>query len=642
MEKNTNRLFAGFLALSCAFVLGACDPITATPSSYKEPILLNEDGTPVSTNDNVMGKIYDTISSNKNDTTLQLILSELADQKYGSYDKIMAAYNSNSNSQIMEYVNSHKEVFVRENDTQELQIARFKQFAEDIKNRVSETFYALITSGSYNDESTGRFDEEKLYTKLSEELWDLQPAPTTWKKFYVTSELTKENALDHLTKELYSYPESQAVAGLPEGVEYKARGYIEKKVFPQVLKDKLVEEYIYNNEYSSLGRSYARKVNYVKVPYTSKSLSYVDYVTKNFVNEFVYKPYTNEADEELKFDFIDKAIIGFEKINDKAGQDVGSTQYPLITLTSSGGTYVPYSGDYITYSNAVNKSYYESLNGKQNQLPMVEVKALTNSKDYTTNSGMPIFDQDFQVYPNTKLGELLDSYNKALRARDNGLLATDDDMTEYEKFSNGESLADVLKNKIISLAKEDNTVNGWFVKNGGITELPSALRDRLFKTNVAADFEDGYILETAADRTIGKYRYVDGDPSKTMIDRVPFVRNIENRKFIMSANAEKFDTNNDNFIYTDGSSFYICQVLEAVSTSKLDVDNNKAYKNGDTVDVMKIENFARQIAKVLSTKDTYITNAYTKYLEKYGFEFYDSSLYDYFKGQYPDLFDDED
>ena len=40
----------------------------------------------------------------------------------------------------------------------------------------------------------------------------------------------------------------------------------------------------------------------------------------------------------------------------------------------------------------------------------------------------------------------------------------------------------------------------------------------------------------------------------------------------------------------------------------------------DTTNVFRIEEYARAIAKVLSTKDTYITNAYTEYLKDYNFK----------------------
>ena len=46
---------------------------------------------------------------------------------------------------------------------------------------------------------------------------------------------------------------------------------------------------------------------------------------------------------------------------------------------------------------------------------------------------------------------------------------------------------------------------------------------------------------------------------------------------------------------------------------------------------------SRQVAKILGTKDTYIKDAYTQFLNNYEFTFYDQSLFDYLKSEYPDL-----
>ena len=54
------------------------------------------------------------------------------------------------------------------------------------------------------------------------------------------------------------------------------------------------------------------------------------------------------------------------------------------------------------------------------------------------------------------------------------------------------------------------------------------------------------------------------------------------------------------------------------------------------------EQTAREIAKLLGTKESYKTDAYQHYLEKFNLNFSDQELYDYFVATYPDLYGEDD
>ena len=101
------------------------------------------------------------------------------------------------------------------------------------------------------------------------------------------------------------------------------------------------------------------------------------------------------------------------------------------------------------------------------------------------------------------------------------------------------------------------------------------------------------------------------------------------------------DEKND-FILSDdsNSALHIVEIIEAPSTSKLNINSDKSYLNTDPNHPFKTEEVARQIAKILGTKDTYTTNAYTSYLKLYTFTYHDTSVYEYLKETYPDLFED--
>ena len=610
MAKHTNKLFASILAVSCAFVMGACDPVNALPTKYNDKILNGN----FEVNGNKIGNIYDAISGDLDNEVLQIILDEIVKEKFGTYTEIMEAYNAlPDTTKALKYVNEdHPEIFKGKDNTVSLE--RFKNFAADVDKRVNEAFYDLIKNSSYKDPITDMFSEEKLYKDLAQQLYDLGPEPANFEKFFITSNLKKEKALEALTKNHINVYTEANVAPAQHAEGYKVRGYIETKILPQILKDKLIEDYIYVNNFNVLGRAYAREVNFISVPYTTESRSFVKYVVDKYVKENIYEK------AGKSFDIIDNAIRGFDGIDHVDG---------TYLLDTTGNYLTNWQKEYVT-------GYATTLgNLVNNELVTVHFNADDeNYKGIFDTSA----DTTLYFYKFTELGATMDDYVKAIEAKDNELYATQEQKDALAKFQSKDTLAESLRDKIISLAESDHTTNDWFVKNGSMPDMP--LKDRLFSNNIATNF-DKFTLEhysaNEAECTLGNYRYKDGDNTKDELKKTPFARNIDGRIFVMPANPDAFNDNNENFVYDNDSSFTICEVLEAPNSPKLNKDGAGAYKHEDVVDELKIERFAREIAKILSTKSSYVEEAYTSYLNEFTFEFHDSSFKEHFESEYPDL-----
>ena len=606
MEKHTSKkLFAGILALSAGFVLAACDPVSAVPSNYKNAIVSSSDGA-IDLEGNNLGSLYDSITSERNSKIVNDILAEIAEKKFGTYADFLDACSSAEKQTA--FVNAHSEFF----GTDENKDARFEAFRLDIEQRISEYFYNEITSGSYNDD-LGKFSEEKLYNAHRYELYDLHKLDEAVaadkavidNKFFVDKELTKDNVF-----------EVSATHPYLKGVYYNnaegARGYIEEKVYPEILRNKLVEDYIYKNNPSSLGRAYARKVNYVKIAYEGES-KFAETLMENFALGYI------ESAEELNFAVVENAFKGFvPSLTDNVLIAKPDTAVEaLLAASATEGTI----------------AVADDSNYKFMDLTIVPAG---------------------NYYKETKLGKILEEYAKAIKAETEGRFPTEENKSALESFtSDGKSKQYGLLQKVLSLMKEDYTTDGWYVKNGGLSDLPSAIRDRLFNIRVANTLDDGsLVLEHKAtgeytSSTMGDYEYVHEDGVKTekKVTRLPYMRNIYGKKIVLPSKSLSFEKDEFNYIYHDRDSkaLYICEVLEAPSTAKLNANSSSAYKKADeSVDSAKIEEISRQVAKILGTKDSYIKDAYTEYLNKYEFTFFDTSLYDYFKSEYPDLdqFDD--
>ena len=588
MEKHiSKKLFAGILALSAGFVLAACDPVSAVPQNYNHAIITSTDGE-INLDGNNLGTLYDSITSERNSKIVEDILSQIAEKKFGSYKEFLEACEGGEKQTA--FVNAHTDFF----GTDENKDARFLAFKADIEERISEYFYNEITSGSYNDD-LGRFSEKKLYNAHRYELYDLgEVAEADFALFFVDKELTKENAFAQLNTAAY-----QVAA---EG----KRGYIQEKVYPDILRNKLVEDYIYKNNPSSLGRAYARELSYVKIAYEGQSL-FAEALMEAFA-----KNHIEVAGNHIDFSFVENAVKGFAP---------STTENVLIATLG-------------TESNALLAAAAAAVEDTD---PTVHVNALDDNYKFMGITIVPEGD----YYKESKLGKVLVSYAKAIAAEGQGRFPTEENKSALDSFtSDGKSKQYGLLQKVTSLMKEDYTTDGWFVKNGGVSELPSAIRDRLFNIRVANSLDDGSLVEengSDADHAMGAYQYEfdkDGHITTTKLTRLPYLRNVFGKKVILPSKSLSFEKDPLNYVYhdVDGKAFYVCEVLEAPSTAKLN-ENSEDYKATPT----QKEEISRQIAKILGTKDSYIKDAYTEYLNKYEFTFFDTSLYDYFKSEYPDL-----
>ena len=598
MEKHiSNKLIRGLFALSAGFLLASCDPVHALPKNHDESIVVNNDAekSEIGIKDNDLLQIYNLIESGKNEEVVSQILREIAEKKFGSYKEFYEAANDASKQAA--YIAAHSDYFGTEGTEQ-----RFKDFKEDLEARISEAFYNEITSGSYNDED-GKFSEEKFYNAKRYDLYDLPAASAAVKanKFYVTKELTKENAFASLKGEYHNFTSGK-------------RGYIEEKVFPDILKNKLVESYIYDNNPNSLGRAYARRINYIKVSY-DEEFGNLWTLLKKFSKEYI-----EDAPGKLDFELVASAVKGFTVFEES--QMVNE----IYSDTDETATKV--------------KALLEAAHaGESADEKYIDVPATDDYKYGTSITLVPAG----KYYKGTKLGEILKSYEVAIDAEAHGRFATSTEKAELDKFTGeGKSKEYGLMQKLISLAKEDYTTEGWFLKNGGATELPSAIRDRLFNIKVANILDDNADFTTKS----GKEHKAELPAETTLGDynEKNYLRNINGNKLMLSSEASTFENEHYNYIHQDkdGKAFYIVEVLEAPSTAKFNENlEETVYKKAGNVDTVRIEQLKRQVAKILGTKDSYIKDAYTDILQGYEFKFYDSSLFDYLNNEYPDLDLDE-
>ena len=607
MATNTSKklLLAGVFALSSAFVLASCDGVTAVPVNYENPIIMKGEEA-FDDEDNKLGEIYDALASNKNEKVVSALLEKIAEKEFGTYAELKECFPSKDNNgnyvmnkeKALAHIEKYSHNFKKEDDAtlkegvsaETIELARIQNFFEDLNERIDKIIYDEVSSESYRDTiNKTEFLEEKYARKLRQDNYDILgfddsgKATVDFKEVFVDSEFKEENVRNYLTKFEETYDD-----------------YVTKKIIPDVYKDKLVEEYIIDNNYSALGRAYGGKINFVKISYSSEDPN----TTYRLANLFAEKYLDVEAAKTYLIGYSNLVnwVKGFEGVETKEVNGVIYPQIKTLSLTDE------------------LKGELDAIYGEQVEF---KGKCKKTGEEYDAVSSLVNygFPAGFKYYEKTKLGEILKRYQKAV-VGEATRFAESEDTSEYETFTNHgkQSKEQGLMQEITKLALDDYSDDGWFVKNDatGSLSLPEDIKNRLFNIKVSNDFDKA------------DWEYVK--------DESYFIK-VQGHYYLTPATASDAKY---NFILRDtsGNALYIVEILEAPSTSKLNKTSSKSYVKTDS-NPYKTEEVARQIAKILGTKDTYTTNAYTSYLKLYTFVYHDTSVYDYLKETYPDLFEDD-
>lgn len=599
-----SRILLGLATLTCAIAVSGCNTIRVLPTNYKNPIILNNDGSKTDVYDNLMSEIYDQIGEGKNDRIHEEIINIIANDQFGSYDELKELVESNGD--FAAFAEAHKDVYKHDDDESvsqatgksvaEIQTQRIKNTYNRIKDRVNKVFYDEIKSGSYTDRS--KFYEQRLAMAHFADLYDIEGlidengkvnTATEWYEKYIDNKvLTEEDVSAYIHLDRYT-------------------DYINRKIIPGIMRDVLVEQYLFDYDQDTthiLGRAYGRKVNIVKIADESK---YPNAAT-NLVDSFAKAYVTEQTDATADVDFEMMADVwrGFEKVNDDG----------KITPLSTDAKALAAAAKLTTVTEAELKTKYPH----------------TAEPDFYTNMEA-ILGADFSYIKESKLGILLDKY---VLIDENNRFAADDAKTALTEFTSSLTYSKEVgfAMKIAELGNDDYTTDGWYVKNGGLTELPDAIRNRLFNINVATEVDNFKAEEMETTANMGSYKSTN------------YVRYINNHYYLTPETSQKYEENPHNFVIYEGGASYIVEVEEAVTTSKLDTKNaSSSYstirKDDVAANPLFAEEIAMEIAHVLGSKDTYVKDAYQHYVEKYNIQYHSTAIYDYFKEKYPDLFEDK-
>lgn len=580
MLNKTKKVLLGLTSLLAVTAMAACDDVevSLTKKDYDEQILTG-DGAKLPNNN--LGEIYDALvksGDGNSEKVLNNVLLKIAEGRYGTFEELQAAAATDGSA----WAASHKAF----KDGKAV-----KAFYNNILEKINHTFLGYTTSSSYTKNS--RFFEERFYNTQKDALYKLGDVATADFKGNSGAGYTGiQTNVSVAYNDKNGYGTDEVKKFYQDNYLTIYKDYIERNILPDLYKKALVQDYLISNNYIALGRSAARKVQYISL---ANNANYAD-STQNLMNAYASLVLSGKS-------------TGLSAEKKQAIADhYGTTSKDLNFLADLyKGALTGWTGNLLQAA----KDVYAAANFTE--IPSSEIAAFGLLDTYS-----PV------AYKETTYGGYLTDYAKIKV----GNRYTNDSSVYADFTGNGAHEANVgMEIKVQALTALDHTTEGWF-NESSIGSLASTYKERLFKNVVATD------VATPAEKAAADFKanaeknygsYVDGEYYLT-------------REAYENNDTADFDATPILLKEKDSGTWYICRVDEAVKNSKLRAGSADYYggeSNGDIL--MEVE---YQVSYMLADNTSYTKNSNQYYIKEAALSYHDQAVYDYFKKTFPDLFED--
>ena len=631
MRKNNVIKFAA-IALLSAFALTACDDdIMAKPTGYDDnsPVV-NIDGFSGTVYNNNFQDIYDSIRTGTLPSdVLDQLLYQFSASVFGNYNAVTASKISDNkfgettlkaavagltfnevdgekvltggNDVAKAFIKSHKAYWtvnkagkrvddnnkeVDENAEPTLgEYSRLYNKWKTIEKRIAEKMYAQISGGSYSERNV--FEEERYLRSLAVSIENnvaalnattplfkgvLTSAVEDYDVFNEKSEVLGGGEDYILHRENY---QSNAALDQTETADQDAT-YVEDKLIPDIYRQLLVEQYILDESYDTLGRTSARHVSVLSI---SKNTNYSKGAV-NLMNTFVKNViFDNNRADEIDLDtfkMVSNAWIG-------------------------------------AFMNDANYASTEEYNLMNTAVP--EYLVTTGSNPY---------------FQGTAYGDMMEEIEK---------INANPAISENESSYTGSNTYTVEKGKEIKtreLQLKDYTSTGWYVKSGSIAALPDSIKNQLFDINVANALNDEECVEYSYDETEAAWKTNETNDNRESLINV--VGKIKGQYFLRNTTRIKGNPVENDILFENDGTYYIVLVEDAIRSKNLNKEN---YQEATAEELDTLETYINEIVQIVADNDTYKTLSKKHWLEEMDLKFHDTTVYDYFKSNFPELFEDD-
>ena len=628
MRKNKVIKFAA-IALLSAFALTACDDdIVAKPTGYDDnsPVVNLPNNTEVY--NNTFTDIYDSIrSTSAPSDVLDELLYRFSVSVFGNYNKVTAAkITDNKFGEITlkqavkslagdkadadAFIKAHSAYWTknkaghRVNDAFEevaddaapspSEYARLQGKWDTIEKRIAEKMYSAISGGTYSERNV--FEEERFLRSLALSIENnvrslsgadlftgvLTSAVEDYDVFNVKSKNIDDQEDYILHRENY-----QSNAGL-DAEEFVGQDatYVEDNLLPDIYRQLLVEQYILDESYDTLGRTSARHISVLSISKNSNYAKGAVNLMNTFVNDVIFdanRTYDISLDE---FKTVSNAWIG--TFMDDANYNAAST------------------------------------NGKKTAWDLMNAAVPEYLKDSTDSASGKYFQ-------GTAFGDMMEEMEK---------IDANPVLSENESTYTGSNAYPIEVGKQIKkreLDLKDYTFTGWYVKSVGVSNLPDSIKNQLFDINVANALSGEACVEYNYDATNGWTTNELDDEGKIKTNLVNVVGKVAGQYFLRNTTRIKGNPVQSDLLFDSDGTYYVVLVEDAIRSKNLDKKN---YVNASADEVEKLEEYINEIVQLVANNDTYKTLSKKHWLAEMNIKYHDSTVYTYFKTNFPELFED--
>ena len=190
--------------------------------------------------------------------------------------------------------------------------------------------------------------------------------------------------------------------------------------------------------------------------------------------------------------------------------------------------------------------------------------------------------------------------------------------------------------KTRELLLEDYTSTGWYIKSVGASNLPDNLKNALFDINVANAFNGEPCVEYTYDATAGAWKTNEDDSERGSLINV--VGKVNGQLFLRNTTRIKGNPVESDILFENDGTYYVVLVEDAIRSKNL---SKEVYKDATSDEILTIENYINEIVQIVGDNDTYKTLSKKHWLEEMNIKYHDQVVYDYFKTNFPDLFEDD-
>ena len=599
--KSKLRVLTVGALMACALGLASCSDVEAKlPQDEQNAKILNVNET---ITHNELEDLYETIvpgDSSSAEKVLNELLLKLAYGRSGYFynngnhiglSTIMAKKatmdEASFQKAVVEWVNTEKAVrFQLLGATDAYITQKVEDFYAHVMEAIQKAMWAHVTNSSYQDR--GLFVESKFAKEQYANLY-LDKA---------TYDLIESTGRETLVDGSHTYKDVEAYFG--DGYLTNYAKYLTINVLPDVYRKTLVEDYLIEDNYSSLGHSYARKVQYIALKESENDAM----STSKLVAAYAKRVLESDA-TAMNAAIHDITGAPAEIVIDEAAAKAFRDFHYLDRL---------YNGTFDADVEAA-ESYLSRLIYQDAGLEVKNGTVAGESVDY---------------YPATKLGDVYDQYFKGQNDNRWNHTSTTLDFTGDGAYTRETGL--LIEARKAFAANE--VTEGWYTSSE-LSAVVSAFKDRLFKIQVANEVDSLDPAATIKNDSLSYGCYRQGN------------------YYIIPETRESGDAHPYLYYDKSSSSWVILRVDEAVKGSKLartstynpEVPGSVPSTYDDFAKAGRRNGKESQdqivltVAGLMASSETYAKAARQNVVKEAKIEYHDQSVYDYFKSTFPDLFD---